>query len=76
MTIKEQYKIINSGKVTTLKSLILSREVENANIEIYDHNGNFKCKGKWYHDTILNYEECWGKAFKSGTGLTVKFELI
>ena len=70
-------KHINTDTATRLRGLIVSGDInDKTEIAIYDTDGAFICRGKWYEDKVLEYGECWGKAHKAGTGVSIQFRLI
>lgn len=70
-------KHINTDTVVRLRSLIVSGDInDKTSIAIYDADGKFVCRGKWYQDQVLDNGERFGKAHKAGTGNTVSFRLI
>lgn len=70
------YNYINRGETISLATLILSGDIDESNvIAIYDEDGKFIAKGKWYEDNILEWSDYWGIATKAGTGLTITFKL-
>ena len=67
-------KYINSTETIRLQHLIVSGEISDETIiDLFDKNGKQVTRGKWYEDNILNYSRSFGKAYKAGTGLTIKF---
>ena len=69
--------LIGAGKICSLQDLILSDATnDKTQIAIYNAEGKFVTRGKWYSDQVLAYAERFGKAYKAGTGLTITFLLI
>jgi hypothetical protein len=72
----EAKKYINTGKAVTLRDLIVSGDINNkTQINIYDKNGNFIRRGKWFDDKILCYDSESGIASKAGMGYSISFKL-
>ena len=70
-------KLINTDTATQLRGLIVSGDInDKTEIAIYDDEGKFLVRGKWYEDKVLAYGVCWGKAHKAGTGVSIQFRLI
>ena len=70
-------KLINTDTPVKLRSLIVSGDInDKTEIAIYDAEGKFICRGKWYEDKVLEYGERFGKAVKRGTGISIAFRLI
>lgn len=70
-------QIINTEKAVMLYELIVSGDIrDKTEIAVYDRDGKFLCRGRWYEDKVLEYGECHGKAHKPGTGVSVIFRLI
>lgn len=73
----EAKKYLNTGKAVTLRDLIVSGDInDRTQINIYDKNGNFIRRGKWFDDKMLEYigRES-GIASKAGTGYSISFKL-
>ena len=70
-------KIINTGVAVQLSALILSGDLQDANvIHVYDTHGEFVTKGRWMEDNIISRRHCSGIARKVGTGVSVSFNLV
>ena len=70
-------KIINTEKPVKLYELIVSGDIhDKTKIAIYDPEGKYLYRGRWYEDKVLEYGECYGKAHKAGTGVSVMFRLV
>ena len=70
-------KYIKTETLIRLKELIVSGDIrDKTEIAIYDRDGKFLCRGKWYEDKVLEYGERYGKAHKRGTGISIAFRLI
>ena len=69
-------KHINTDTLIQLRTLIVSGDInDKTEIAIYDAEGKFICRGKWYEDKVLVFGERFGKAHKAGTGLSIQFKL-
>lgn len=69
-------KYIDTNTTVRLRNLIISGDIsDKTEITIYTNDGKFLCRGKWYEDKVLEYGECFGKAHKAGTGVSVQFRL-
>ena len=71
-----QGKYVKPDHTVRLKELIVSGDiVDKTDIAIYDRQGKFLTRGKWYEDKVLDYTDRWGKA-KDSSGACVEFRLI
>lgn len=69
-------KAIGTGAIIKLSTLIKSAEInDKSQIAIYDRSGKYLARGAWYEDKILEFTECFGLAYKTGTGRSVTFKL-
>lgn len=72
----KKYEIINTGKVITLATLLISDDISDQSIiEIFSAEGKFLAKGTRYQSWIADWYDSTGIAHKSGTGLTVCFKI-